>query len=182
MDVRLFYHRAMVIDPSLLSIVLFPDPILKTMAVAVPAVTDEVRAVASRMLELMDEAEGIGLAAPQVGLNWRLYVTRYPEDHGAPGGLVFVNPVIEVIDPTPEEDSEGCLSLPGIDVLVRRPTGIRVTAIDLNGDEFVMEWDDHFARVCQHETDHLDGILIIDRMSTMERLRNRKAIRALERA
>jgi hypothetical protein len=95
---------------------------------------------------------------------------------------VAVGCIIEVIDPTPVEDSEGCLSLPGIDVLVRRPAGIRVAAMDLNGDQFVMEWDDHFARVCQHETDHLDGVLIIDRMSTMERLRNRKAIRALERA
>lgn len=172
----------MVIDPESLSIVLHPDPVLKTVATTVSEITDEVIAVAHRMLGLMVQAEGIGLAAPQVGLSWRMFVMRHPENPEGEAGLVFVNPVIEVVDATLEEDIEGCLSLPGIDVLVRRPIGIRVIATDLNGDEFTMEWHDHFARVCQHETDHLDGILIIDRMNTMERLRNRKAIRALEQA
>jgi len=182
MDRWIFYHGAMAIDPESLSIVLHPEPALKTVATTVSEITDEVIAVAQRMLGLMAQAEGIGLAAPQVGLSWRMFVTRHPEGPEVEGGLVFVNPVIEVVDPTLEEDIEGCLSLPGIDVLVRRPIGIRVTATDLNGDEFAMEWHDHFGRVCQHETDHLDGVLIIDRMNTMDRLRNRKAIRALEQA
>lgn len=182
MDARFFYDVAMPIDPDSLSIVLHPGPVLKTMASAVPAITGEVRAVAGRMLDLMAEAEGIGLSAPQVGLSWRLFVTRHPDDPESQGGLVFVNPVVEVLDVEPVEDIEGCLSLPGIEVLVRRPIGIRVRATDLNGDAFEMERHDHFGRVCQHETDHLNGILIIDRMTTMDRLRNRKAIRALERA
>ena len=171
----------MAIDPESLSILLHPAAALRQRAHDVPDVDDEVRAIADRMIELMRAQDGIGLAAPQVGLAWRLFVTRHPESAERPGGRVFINPTIEVIDPTLEEDQEGCLSLPGVDVLVRRPTGIRLRARSLQGGEIVEEMDDHFGRVCQHEVDHLDGVLIIDRMNTMERLRNRKAIRALER-
>jgi len=171
------------IDPARLQIVLHPAPVLRAVATPVEGVTEEVQAVAERMLELMHEAEGIGLAAPQVGLPWRMFVTRDPDDREAvSGGCVFINPAVEIVDATPEESEEGCLSLPGIEVLVRRPVGIRMTATGLDGDRLVQERADHFARVYQHELDHLNGTLIIDRMSTMDRLRNRRAIRDLERA
>jgi len=170
------------IDPNVLEILPYPAEVLKRQAEPVPEVTDIVREVAGRMLELMHEAEGIGLAAPQVGVPWRLFVTRHPEDREAGGGCVFINPRIEVVDPTPVEDIEGCLSLPGIEVTVRRPVSVRIKATTLEGKAVDDIRADHFARVYQHETDHLDGVLIIDRMTTMDRLRNRRAIRELERA
>jgi peptide deformylase len=169
------------IDPDELEIVLHPDPALRQKAEPLECVTDEVRAVAARMLWLMHEAEGIGLAAPQVGLPWRLFVTRDPAVLDGDGGLVFINPEIETLDSELLEDTEGCLSLPGIEVTVRRPVGVRVRAMDLEGFDVEEDRCDHFARVYQHECDHLDGVLIIDRMTTMDRLRNRKAIRDLER-
>ena len=169
-------------DPSKLEIQLHPAAILRQRAEPVDEITEEVRGIARRMVELMIEAEGIGLAAPQVGVSKRMFVTRLPEDRAADEGMVFIDPEIEVLDETPVEDVEGCLSLPGIDVLVRRPVGVRISATDLDGTPFVLELDNHFARVFQHEFDHLEGVLIIDRMNTMERLRNRKALRALERA
>ncbi len=175
------YHAAVDIDPNELAIVLHPAPVLRQRAEPLDGVTDEVRAVAARMLWLMHEAEGIGLAAPQVGLPWRLFVTRDPEVPEGDGGLVFINPEIETLDPELVEDTEGCLSLPGIEVTVRRPVGVRVRAMTLDGLQIEEDRCDHFARVYQHERDHLDGVLIIDRMTTMDRLRNRKAIRDLER-
>jgi peptide deformylase len=170
------------IDPRVLEILPYPAEVLKRKAEAIPEVTDLVRAVADRMLELMHEAEGIGLAAPQVGVPWRLFVTRHPDDREAEGGRVFINPAVEIIDPSAAEDTEGCLSLPGIEVTVRRPVAVRLTARTLDGADIDEARDDHFARVYQHECDHLDGVLIIDRMTTMDRLRNRRAIRELERA
>jgi len=169
-------------DPTSLTIVLHPEGVLRRIANPVDPSSDEVRAVAERMLVLMHEAEGIGLAAPQVGLSWRLFVTRDPDDRDGPGGLVFMNPVVTVTDQVVEESIEGCLSLPGIEVTVRRPRGVRIEAIDLAGQAVVQDRDDHFARVYQHETDHLNGVLIIDRMTTMDRMRNRRALRDLERA
>jgi len=175
------YHAPVSVDPSTLRILIHPDPLLRQAAAAVDEVTEEVQAVAERMLELMHEAEGIGLAAPQVGLSWRMFVTRDPDNREATsGGVVYVNPVIEVTDEEIEASEEGCLSLPGIEVNVKRPVGIRMTALNAEGDSVIYERNDHFARVYQHESDHLDGTLIIDRMSAMDRIRNRRAIRDLE--
>ena len=175
------YHAQMAIDPASLLIECYPATILRTRASEITEVTDEVRAVAERMLWLMHQAEGIGLAAPQVGVPWRLFVTRHPDDRHGEGGQIMINPTIEVTDATPVEDTEGCLSLPDIDVTVRRPVAVRLSATDLDGNPVIDERDDHFARVYQHEYDHLEGVLIIDRMNTMERLRNRKALRQLKR-
>ena len=173
---------AVAIEPQTLEILPYPAEVLSRCAESIDEVNDEVKAVAARMLDLMHEVEGIGLAAPQVGIPWRLFVTRHPGDRESGGGQVFVNPTIEVLDPTPVEDIEGCLSLPGIEVTVRRAEGIRLMATTLGGDAVTEDRCDHFARVYQHECDHLDGILIIDRMTTMDRMRNRRAIRDLKRA
>lgn len=172
----------MSVDPASLDILLYPAEVLCHAAGPVGEIDDHVRAVANRMLDLMHEAEGVGLAAPQVGLPWRMFVTRDLDDREAPGGRVFINPGIEVTDEELVETSEGCLSLPGIDVMVRRPRAIRLHATDIDGAQVVLDRDDHFARVFQHELDHLEGVLIIHRMTTMERLKNRRAIRDLERA
>ena len=110
-----------------------------------------------------------------------MFVNRHPDDRQADGGQVIINPTIEILDQEVVEDVEGCLSLPDIDVTLRRPVAVRLSATDLDGNPVIDERDDHFARVYQHEYDHLEGVLIIDRMNTMERLRNRKALRQLKR-
>jgi peptide deformylase len=170
----------MSIDPDSLRILHYPHPALRRRAEPVAAVTPEVRAVAACMIDLMHEAEGIGLAAPQLGLPWRLFVTAARDD-GSPD-RVYVNPALS--DPGRElvASEEGCLSLPGVRGEVRRPGRITVTATDLEGNQFTLTDDDLLARAWQHEMDHLDGVLIIDRMTPLDRLATRKAVRELELA
>ncbi len=170
----------MPIDAEQLTIVRYPDPVLQRRADPVETIDDEVRAVAARMIELMYEAEGIGLAAPQVGLGWRLFVTRGVEDDEP--DRIYVNPVLSEPGSVVEPFEEGCLSLPHVTVEVRRPTAIRIEATDLEGEVFALQRDDMLARVWQHEYDHLEGRLIIDNMSPMDRIANRKAIKQLENA
>ncbi|MGB0768438.1 MAG: peptide deformylase [Phycisphaeraceae bacterium] len=170
----------MAIDPDQLAIVSYPDPVLRIRAEPIAVIDDEIRTIASRMLELMHAAPGVGLAAPQVGLPLRLFVanpTGEPEDD-----RVYINP--ELIDPQPGKAArdEGCLSLPNITVEVHRPEGITIRARNLDGDPFEETADGLLARIWQHEYDHLDGVLIIDKMSPMDRMANRKAIKELEEA
>ena len=169
----------MSVNAADLRLVHYPHPALRQRADHIEVVDDNVRAVAERMLELMVEAEGIGLAAPQVGLSWRMFVTRDPL--GEQPGFVWINPVLEVVDPAVDMDEEGCLSLPGITIRVTRPTGVRIRGLDLDGQAIEAESNEHLGRVWQHEVDHLDGRLITDYMSSMDRIRNRRAIRDLER-
>ena len=166
-------------DPARLRIVNYPHPALREKTRDVE-VTDEVRAVAGRMLALMAEAEGVGLAAPQVGLDWRMFVCRLPEAGAEPA--VYVNPRLELHKGDVEVHEEGCLSLPGLTADIRRPVAATITALDLEGNEFRREASGFEARIWQHETDHLDGVLIIDRMNPMDRLRNRKLVKELEAA
>jgi peptide deformylase len=161
-----------------LRIVHYPAAVLRERAREIADIDDEVRAVAARMIELMHEARGVGLAAPQVGLGWRLFVANAT---GEPGDdRVFINPVLK--DPTAQTHprEEGCLSLPGITAEITRPTGITVAALDEHGRPFELTADDLAARVWQHETDHLDGVMILDRMRQIDRMANRRAIRELE--
>ncbi len=169
----------MTIDPKSLSLVYYPDDILITKAKPVDVADKHVLATAKRMIEVMFEHAGVGLAAPQVGLSWRLFVTRDPEDENE--GIVWLNPTIEIINDEMELVEEGCLSLPEIRGDIKRPIGIRITGHDLNGNETTMESEDFITRIWQHEYDHLDGILIIDKMSAMGRLMNRKKIKNLGR-
>jgi len=170
----------MAVDPAQLRIVHYPHPALRGDADPVDAQSEEVRAVAHRMIELMHEAEGVGLAAPQVGLPWRMFVTGVVEPPD--GDRVFINPSLEIVDRVSSVHEEGCLSLPGIHGDIRRPIGVRITATDLQGDTFTLEDADFRARVWQHEFDHLDGVLIIDKMMPRDRLASRRAIRELEAA
>lgn len=167
----------MSVDPKHLQIVCFPHPVLRRQAEAIGEITDEVRAVAARMIDLMTEADGVGLAAPQVGIAWRLFVTAAREDEPQ---RVFVNPRVTSVSDESEIAEEGCLSLPHVRVEVRRAEAISVQATDLEGREFAVESDHLSARVWQHEMDHLNGVLIIDRMGPKDRIANRKAIRDLK--
>ncbi len=179
-------------DPASLIIVHHPEPVLRRRATPVEAVTDNIRAVARRMIELMIEAEGVGLAAPQVGLSWRLFVCHVPPNEDRPlnaapmkatqAPLVYINPVLSDASRDLIPYEEGCLSLPEIKGDVRRPSEVTVTALDLEGKPFTQRATGLLARCWQHEVDHLDGILIIDKMSQVHRMRNRQAIRALESA
>ncbi len=182
----------MTVDPALLDILHYPDPALRAKAEPIAGVTDEVRRVASRMIELMRLAEGIGLAAPQVGLPWRLFVCHVPPMEGRspasdPAGAtnqptVYVNPVLSNPAGPVEPADEGCLSIPDVVGRVLRPPIITISAIDLEGRPFTRTAEGLLARCWQHECDHLDGVLILDRMAQMDRIRNRRLLRELERA
>jgi peptide deformylase len=166
------------VDPSLLHIVNYPDPVLRRRAEPVVDIDDTVRAVARRMIELMHEAEGVGLAAPQVGLSWRLFVCRGESEEDE--DEVFVNPELELHRAELVAHEEGCLSLPGITAEIRRPPAVTISACTLDGERFDRRHDGFLARVWQHEFDHLNGVLIIDRMSKLDRLATRKALKQLE--
>ncbi|MCC5829369.1 MAG: peptide deformylase [Phycisphaeraceae bacterium] len=168
----------MPVDPSALSIIRYPDPRLRARCRAIERVDETVVAVARRMLELMHQAPGVGLAAPQVGLNWRLFVacpSTNPEDDA-----VFINPSISPVGRQLAEYEEGCLSLPEIEVSVMRPAEVTIEATGLDGRTFQMSGDGLAARVWQHELDHLDGVLIIDRATPTDRLASQRKLRELE--
>lgn len=175
---------AMDVDPEALRIVVYPDPALRRPAEPIEEIDDMVRAVAVRMIVLMHEAEGVGLAAPQVGLSWRMFVTVVPpeerEDDQGLTGRVFINPEIHIESRDLEVLDEGCLSLPGIRADIRRPGAVRISATGLDGGPVELADHELMARVWQHEIDHLNGVLIIDRLSPMDRIATRKAIRELE--
>lgn len=177
---------------SELRILAYPDPALRLRASEVRDVDDEVRAVASRMLELMVEADGVGLAATQVGLPWRLFVAHVrPAEDDPPvesdlltstdQPIVCVNPILSRFEGAPEICEEGCLSLPEIRGDVPRSPVVSLDALDLESHPFSIRCGGLLARCVQHETDHLEGVLIIDKMTQMSRLKNRSSIRDLER-
>lgn len=153
----------------------FGDPVLRSDARAIETFDDNIRAQAERMIQLMDEAFGIGLAAPQIGVSNRLLVYRVGE---APP-VVLANPVIEWSSEDEETFEEGCLSLANVNVDVDRAIHVRVTGQDEHGDRIRIEASGLHARVIQHEIDHLDGILILDRASKDQR---KAALRALREA
>ncbi len=154
----------------------FGDPVLKSRATPVDRFDDTLRAQVARMGGLMSDALGVGLAAPQIGLSQRLLVYRVGQD--APV-IVLVNPEIDWRGGDEETMEEGCLSIPGINVDVDRAIHVRVRAQDETGAERVVEASGLEARVIQHEIDHLDGVLILDRTSKEQR---KEAIRALREA
>ena len=151
----------------------FGDPVLKSRAVEVEGFDEALRAEIDRMGLLMEDAIGVGLAANQVGLLRRFFVYRVSDE----GPLqALVNPVIDWSSDEEETFEEGCLSLPQVVVEVTRPAQIRVSAQDRFGEPLKLEVDGLEARVIQHELDHLDGVLIIDRTTRAQR---REAMRNL---
>jgi peptide deformylase len=158
---------------ALLQVRMWGDPVLRTVARPVERFDDELRARADRMAVLMDDALGAGLAANQVGTLARLLVYRAAED--APL-RVLVNPEVEWVADEEEQFSEGCLSLPGVWVEVARPARVRVRARDENGRPLTVEAEGREASIVQHEIDHLDGVLVLDRLDPDAR---RAAVRRL---
>lgn len=168
------------LQPQSLSILRYPHPILLKTSRPIEEITPEVRAVAARMLELMREARGVGLAAPQVGLLWRLFVANSGQDDEP--DRVYINPVLRQPEGGLECREEGCLSMPDVLGDVWRPPTITIDATDLEGQRFTLCNSDLLARVWQHECDHLDGRLIIHRFGQMARLANRRVLKELERS
>lgn len=153
---------------SKLKIRIWPDPILKKRAEEIREVDGEIYELSNNMIETMYTAKGIGLAAPQVGISKRLIVvdTDYPEGDKNP--FILINPVI--LEREGEEImEEGCLSLPGLRTEVKRAYKILVKGYDINGREIEIEAEGLKARVIQHEIDHLDGKVFIDRVNKVRR-------------
>ncbi len=151
-------------------ILLLGEEILRDPGAEVEAFDDELRALVADMLETMYFAEGIGLAAPQIGVSRRVCVLDlHDEDNPEGGRWVFVNPVI--VESSDEEDksTEGCLSIPEMEEVVARPARVTVRGFDAEGETVEVEADGLLARALQHEIDHLDGILFIDRLSAFKR-------------
>jgi peptide deformylase len=154
------------------------DPVLKSRATQVDRFDDSLRQQVSRMAGIMNDAIGVGLAAPQLGISQRLLVYRVGPD--APL-VALANPEIEWASEEREGGDEGCLSIPGVMVDVERPVHVRVHAQDELGEPRSVEASGLEARVIQHEMDHLDGVLILDRTSRDERKRALRELREAER-
>jgi len=160
-----------------LRIVRYPDAVLKQVCAPVEAFGEDLEELARRMLELMRQGNGIGLAAPQVAVPLRLFVCNHT---GEPGDdMVCVNPHFVELTGGAEAE-EGCLSLPAVTVTMRRATRAVMEAFDARGKAFAVTGLDLQARVWQHEAAHLDGLLISDRMSTADEIANRRAIKQLK--
>jgi peptide deformylase len=154
------------------------DPVLKSKATPVDQFDDALRKQVNRMAGIMNDALGVGLAAPQLGISQRLLVYRVGPD--APV-IALANPEIEWTSKEEEYLDEGCLSIPGILVDVERPVYVRVRAQDEHGEQRVVEASGLEARVIQHEMDHLDGVLILERTSRDQRKRALRELREAER-
>jgi peptide deformylase len=178
-------------SPDQLELVLYPDPVLRTKTEAVTDFGEELLAIAEKMIKIMRSEDGIGLAAPQAGLAMRVFVCDVPGHSEDPaemdgvafwtdGPLVCVNPEFTQYSDAKSQLEEGCLSLPDIRGDVIRPEIVKMKAQDLDGNSFTLVAGGLLAKCLQHEFDHLEGVLIIDKMSQMSRLKNRTKLRKLK--
>jgi peptide deformylase len=152
------------------------DPVLRERAHDVTEIDDRLVKLTDDMLDTMYEAPGVGLAAPQVGVQKRFFV--YDLQAGD-GPQVLINPVVGESDGE-WEFSEGCLSVPGLYFDIVRPKQIHVTGIDLDGNDVEFEADEFLARVIQHEMDHLDGVLLLEHLDPETRKEAKKAVRQMQ--
>ena len=157
------------------------EPPLHEPAAEVRELTDEIQRLIDDMIETMYAAPGVGLAAPQVGMPLRIFVIDLSLGHKADDLIVFVNPVFVEREGVQLEE-EGCLSVPGFNATVARPVRVVIKGLDRNGEERIVEGKDLLARAFQHEMDHLDGKLFLDRVRGIKRDLIVKKIRKLDRA
>jgi peptide deformylase len=160
----------------------YPDPVLRRGGKTVTQFDGELRTLADRMMEAMYEEGGVGLAAPQVGIELKLLVLNPAGDKkDRSGERVLCNPKLTPVKKAGREfGEEGCLSFPGIQAEVERHVAIRLTYQDLEGKEQTMEADGWLARIIQHEIDHLDGVFFVDRLTASDKLRVRPQLLELE--
>jgi peptide deformylase len=151
-------------------IVIMGDPVLRKKAAEVTAFDDQLRRLVDDMYETMYHAEGVGLAANQVGVLQRVLVVDVRDEKDpAAGRMALVNPRVVEASAQRDKEAEGCLSIPGLEEVVERPWGVRVEAVDVDGKPLSVPADALLARALQHEIDHLDGILFVDRVSPLKR-------------
>ena len=156
----------------------YPDPVLRARCVPVEEFGDDLRRLVEDMILTMHEAPGVGLAAPQVGVELRVAVVDATAGVDPEAVRVLVNP--EILDSAGvDTETEGCLSIPDFTEQVTRPAAVRVAACNLDGDPYEIDTDELEARAIQHELDHLDGILFVDRLRGLRRQRARSFLRRL---
>ena len=146
------------------------DPVLRKPAQAVDGLSDEIRKLVEDMFETMYHAEGVGLAAPQVGISERVIVVDVRDaDEDGIGALALINPRVLEVSRAKDKAPEGCLSIPGMEEVVERPSEVTVEGLNQDGETVTLEVTGLLSRAVQHEIDHLDGILFIDRVSPLKR-------------
>ena len=150
----------------------------KSKTIVLPEDFTLVQDLLKRMFAVLDKAEGLGLAAPQIGESYQLFVALPDHLEELHGHTVFINPTVKPYG-EPEKREEGCLSIPGIYETFFRPERARITAIDETGHEFTLDVGGLAARLVQHETDHLNGILFVDRLSSIKKKLIKRKLRRL---
>ncbi|MFA5687956.1 MAG: peptide deformylase [Kiritimatiellales bacterium] len=168
------------------NVTIFGNPVLRTKAVPVGAVTDELRELAEHMLKIMYAAQGVGLAAEQIGRTESIFVIDIPADGikdnpGVQMPLIAINPEIIGMSDETAVAEEGCLSFPKLYVPVRRPADVVLRYTDQNGQSQVVSAKGLLARAIQHENDHLNGVLLVDHMTAAEKIQHMLLLRKLKR-
>lgn len=150
-------------------IVLMGEPVLRQEAEDVTSFDDDLRTLVRDMFETMYHAEGIGLAAPQVGISKRVLVVDLRREDEPEARVALVNPRVTWESDDEWKEAEGCLSIPGLEEMVVRPWAVRIEGFDPDGEPVVLEAEELYARALQHEIDHLDGVLFLDHLSPLTR-------------
>jgi peptide deformylase len=158
------------------------EPVLHRRAAPVEVIDDGIRELVADMLETMDAARGVGLAAPQVGVGLRIFTWQMDNHDGVPARGAVINPYVTASkpaagDPHPSDESEGCLSVPGESFPLRRGQTATLTGLDIDGNEVEYTATGWFARMFQHEYDHLNGFLYVDRLNDRWGKKARKAVK-----
>ena len=164
-------------------VVITGDPVLHRRARPVDVIDEPIRALVADMFDTMHLARGVGLAAPQIGVDLRIFTWQLHNDDGIPARGVVINPYLVAAkpspgDPDPHEESEGCLSVPGESFPLRRGESATLTGTDLDGTAIEYHATGWFARMLQHEYDHLNGFLYVDRLSGRWAKKAKKAVTA----
>lgn len=164
----------------------YGDPILRKKVKPIMEITDDIRVLASDMIETMHATNGIGLAAPQIHVSLAIFVTNVPVEQ--PDGTwvstedrVYINPKVIEVSKELVDSREGCLSIPKVPVVIQRPHWIRIEALDLDGNRIQREFSDLDAFNFLHENDHLNGVLIIDRLLPAERKKLEPKLRRIKK-
>ena len=160
---------------AILPILKYPNSRLREKAKTVEVFDERIKDIVTNMVDTMMDAKGIGLAATQVDIHLRIVVIDISEDYSSP--TIFINPEMKITDETPNSYTEGCLSIPGIQEPVERPTEVLVNAFDKEGNPFEQKYTGLMATCIQHEIDHLNGKLFIDYLSPLKRQLIRKQIK-----
>lgn len=149
------------------------NPILRKKAEIVEAINADIKKIIGGMRKTLKKSQGVGLAAPQIGKGLRIFILSVPKElYDKPYPEVFINPVLLERSALEETMEEGCLSLPGIYGEVARAKQIKIQAADENGKDFELETENILARIIQHEYDHLEGVLFIDRAASIQKLKS----------